>query len=147
MTSSHEQNPARSAEACNVYICCSGVKYLAELLQRGDVLQNHLGQGSLHEVGIHGVGCQHRLVGIYTRPKSSIQLHQRPAAQALQATGTASEEADGERNTSESKGIGMQSHCTSADLLMQTSCWELQQDRSRESAAVLADYICWNKPV
>ena len=44
----------------------SEVKYLAELLQRGDMLQNHLGQGSLHEVGIHGMGRQHRLVGIHT---------------------------------------------------------------------------------
>ncbi|KAA6429314.1 MAG: hypothetical protein FRX49_00709 [Trebouxia sp. A1-2] len=58
------------------------------------MLQNHLGQGALHEVGIHGVGRQHCLVGIHTRPKSPIQLHQRPAAQALQATGTASEEAE-----------------------------------------------------
>ena len=44
----------------------SEVKYLAELLQRGDMLQNHLGQGAFHEVGIHGVGRQHRLVGIHT---------------------------------------------------------------------------------
>lgn len=109
VTSSHEQNRARCAAASNVYKCYSEVKYLAELLQRGDMLQNHLGQGALHEVGIHGVGRQHCLVGIHTRPKSPIQLHQRPAAQALQATGTASEEAEGASNVSDLKGKGMQS--------------------------------------
>ena len=94
VTSSHHQYRARFAAACNVYTCCSEVnsglppleapimiaekrkpffsflcseaKYLAELLQRGDMLQNHLGQGSLHEVGIHGMGRQHCLVGIHT---------------------------------------------------------------------------------
>lgn len=39
---------------------CQGEKvrmwwYLTELLQGGDMLQDHLGQGTLHEVCVHGV--------------------------------------------------------------------------------------------
>lgn len=30
--------------------------YLTELFQGGDVLQDHFGEGPLHEVGVHGVG-------------------------------------------------------------------------------------------
>ena len=57
--------------------------HLTELLQCGHMLQDHFGKGPLHEVGIHGVSCQHRLVGLHTGPHRSVKLHQGPATQAL----------------------------------------------------------------